>query len=100
MGELPENIGDPFYKDEQDKNRKIEKISYIESEKKIFINKSLYFDNVFTEVWEYKIGGYQVLDKYLKSHKNEEIDLEHFSKTIKILHKTIQIESQIAKCDW
>ena len=50
-------------------------------------------------VWEYKIGGYQVLDKYLKSHKNEIIDFEHFENIIKVLSETLKIEKEIAKID-
>lgn len=50
-----------------------------------------------SSVWEYKIGGYQVLDKYLKSHKNEEIDFEYFQKIIQTLHKSLEIEREIAK---
>lgn len=52
------------------------------------------------EVFEYKIGGYQVLDKYLKSHKNENIDYSHFENVIKILTKLIEIENEISKLDF
>ena len=52
-----------------------------------------------SEVWEYTIGGYQVLDKYLKSHKGEEIDYEHFQKIIAILHKSLEIEKEISQID-
>lgn len=46
-----------------------------------------------------EIRGYQVLDKYLKSHKGKEIDYRHFSRVIRTLHKSLEIESQIAKID-
>ncbi|AWK61751.1 hypothetical protein C6B36_04835 [Helicobacter cinaedi] len=95
MNEL-ESIGDPFYNDKSDKNPIIEKPSYNAESKRLFINKSLYFDKVESSVWEYKIGGYQVLDKYLKSHKGEEIDFTHFQKIIQTLHKSLEIESRIA----
>ncbi len=95
-----EDVGEPIFKDAKNKNEKIEKINYNENKKELFINKSLYFKNVSKEVWEYKIGGYQVLDKYLKSHKNENIDYSHFENVIKILTKSLEIESEISKLDF
>ncbi|MCX2683404.1 hypothetical protein OQH60_05855 [Campylobacter sp. MIT 21-1685] len=61
------------------------------------INDSLHFCGVSEAVWTYKIGGYQVLDKYLKSHKGEEINYKHFEKVIQSLHKSLEIESRIAE---
>lgn len=92
-----ESIGEPLYNNQDDKNNIIEKIAYNECEQKLFVNKSLYFDKVSAQVWEYKIGGYQVLDKYLKSHKGEEIDYNYFQKVIQTLHKSLEIEAKIAK---
>ena len=91
---LNNDIGEGLYKD--DKNNKIEKPLYNEKENKLFINKSLYFDKVSKEVWLYKIGGYQVLDKYLKSHKDEEIDYSYFQKIIQVLDKSIILEKEIS----
>ncbi|QOR05288.1 hypothetical protein A0071_03720 [Campylobacter cuniculorum] len=89
-------IGEGRFKNNKRDNKKIEKISYNEKEQELFVNDFLYFIKVSKEVWEYKIGGYQVLDKYLKSHKNEEIDTEYFTKIIQALHKSLEIESKIA----
>lgn len=90
-------IGEPLYKDTANKDLKISAITYAKETKELFINKSLYFEKVESSVWEYKIGGYQVLDKYLKSHKDEEIDFEYFQKIIQTLHKSLEIEREIAK---
>lgn len=90
-------IGEPLYKDTANKDLRISKITYAKDTKELFINKSLYFEKVESSVWEYKIGGYQVLDKYLKSHKDEEINFEYFQKIIQTLHKSLEIEKQIAK---
>ncbi len=93
---MSEAIGESFYKD-NNRNKSITKPKYNELDQRLFINESLYFDKVKKEVWEYKIGGYQVLDKYLKSHKGEELDLKHFQKVIQSLHKSLEIESKISK---
>ena len=78
-----ESVGEALFSDLSNKNEKIEKIAYNAESKGLFVNSSLYFDNVSAEVWEYKIGGYAVLDKYLKSHKGESIDYAHFERVIK-----------------
>ena len=94
---MQEEIGQSFYKDRNNRNNTIEKISYNEAKQELFVNESLYFRNVSKEVWGYKIGGYQVLDKYLKSHKDEEIDYEYFGRIIKTLDKSLKLEKQIAQ---
>lgn len=97
---IQKEVGEPMFKDNKNKNEKIVKAIYNENEKDLFVNESLYFKNVDKEVWEYKIGGYQVLDKYLKSHKNENIDYEHFENVIKILTRSIEIEAEISKFEF
>lgn len=92
-------IGQALYKDTKNKNLKIEKIAYNPKTKELFINETLYFCEVSEGVWAYKIGGYVVLDKYLKSHKGEDIDYKHFTKVIQTLHRSLEIEKQIAKID-
>ncbi|KGI57395.1 type ISP restriction/modification enzyme [Campylobacter sp. MIT 97-5078] len=92
-------IGEALFKDINNKNLKIEKMTYNLETQKLFVNDSLYFCGVAKEVWEYKIGGYQVLDKYLKSHKGEEIDFEYFTKIIQTLSKSLKIEEEIAKIE-
>ena len=94
---IQKEVGEPMFKDNKNKNEKILKAIYNEKDKDLFVNESLYFKNVDKDVWEYKIGGYQVLDKYLKSHKNENIDYSHFENVIKILTRTIEIEAEISK---
>jgi len=94
---MSEAIGEALFEDVQNKTLTITKPLYKEKEQKLFVNVSLYFDKVSKEVWEYKIGGYQVLDKYLKSHKNEQINFEYFSKIIQSLAFSLEKEKQIAQ---
>ncbi|WP_259458459.1 type ISP restriction/modification enzyme [Helicobacter pylori] len=64
-------IGESYYKEAHDRNPIIKKPSHNEPEKRLYINHSAYFRGVSKEIHDYRIGGYGVLDKYLKSHKNE-----------------------------
>jgi hypothetical protein len=75
---------------------KIEKIVYDEINKKIYINKDKYFSNVESEVWNYYIGGYQVLPKYLKERIGKTMDNpEYFCKVISSIYYTIDIQKNI-----
>jgi len=36
---------------------------------RVYINKTQYFEGIEPDVWEFQIGGYQVLHKWLKDRK-------------------------------
>ncbi|HPD44412.1 MAG TPA: hypothetical protein PKZ45_09190, partial [Dysgonamonadaceae bacterium] len=77
-------------------NDKIEKAFYDEQKKRIYINESKYFDHVMPEVWAYCIGGYQVLQKYLKDRKGKSMDdPRHFCRMITALVITQEIQEQL-----
>jgi predicted helicase len=50
-------------------NHTVEAVLYSPGEQAVAINKSQFFKPVPQAVWDLYIGGYQVLDKYLKSRK-------------------------------
>ncbi len=49
---------------------------YSPQEQAIWINSTQCFKLVPAGVWEFHIGGYQVLDKYLKSRKGRKLSLD------------------------
>jgi len=74
----------------------IEKITYKEDERRIFINKDKYFEGIAPEVWNYHIGGYQVLHKYLKDRKRRIMDdAPHYCRIVTALSKTIELQDKI-----
>ena len=76
----------------------IEKITLREDEQWIYINKEKYFVNVTPEIWNYHIGGYQVLHKYLKDRKDRIMDdAPRYCRIVTALYKTIEIQKQIDK---
>jgi predicted helicase len=76
----------------------IEKVIYKEDERRIYINKEKYFEGVTPEVWNYHIGGYQVLHKYLKDRKGRMMDdAPRYCRIVTALYKTIEIQKQIDK---
>ncbi|QTO96767.1 N-6 DNA methylase [Helicobacter pylori] len=86
-------IGESCYKEAHD--RIIKKPAYNEPEQRLYINHSAYFRGVSKEIHDYMIGGYGVLDKYLKSHKDEPCNFDHVSNIIKVIACTIEIQKTL-----
>ncbi|WP_267864721.1 type ISP restriction/modification enzyme [Helicobacter pylori] len=86
-------IGESYYKEAHDRNPIIsKKPAYNKPKQRLYINHSAYFRGVSEEIHDYMIGGYGVLDKYLKSHKNEPCDFDHVTNIIKVIARTIEIQ--------
>ena len=67
-------------------------------DEKVYINKDQYFENVPENAWNFHIGGYQVLHKWLKDRKDRELlfdDLEHYAKVVAALSNTIELMQNI-----
>ncbi|GAA8760090.1 DNA methyltransferase [Helicobacter pylori] len=88
-------IGESYYIEAHDRNPIIKKLSHNEPEKRLYINHSAYFSGVSQEIYDYRIGGYCVLDKYLKSHKNESCKFDHVTRIIKVIARTIEIQKTL-----
>ena len=56
------------------------------NENKLFINKNLFLTHVTTEIWQFQIGGYKVLEKYLKARKGRTLSLEEIQTLERIIH--------------
>ncbi len=89
-------IGESCYKEAHERNPIIsKKPSYNEPEQRLYINHSAYFRGVSKEIYDYRIGGYGVLDKYLKSHKDEPCNFDHVTRIIKVIARTIEIQKTL-----
>jgi len=63
---------------------------------KVTINATKYFEGVPEEVWNYHIGGYQVLHKYLKDRKGRKMDdPRHYCRIVTSLARTIELQKEI-----
>jgi predicted helicase len=70
--------------------------SYDVSTNRVNVNKNYYFEDVEPEVWKYQIGGYQVMDKYLKDRKGRRMDdPRHYIHIATAIEKTIEIQEEI-----
>lgn len=80
----------------KDGNDKIGKLLYDATAQRVYINESRYFENVTPEVWSYLIGGYKVMEKYLKDRKGREMDDPgHYCRMAAAIERTIQLQLQI-----
>lgn len=78
----------------------VEKREYEEKEQRVYINELQYFSGIAPEVWNYQIGGYQVLDKWLKDRKGRTLsaeDVKHYCQVVTALSKTIEVQKEIDK---
>ncbi|ECH3658981.1 N-6 DNA methylase [Campylobacter upsaliensis] len=100
MQEIPQDEIDFILKESKKPNFKIEKYQEKERfvENKIILNEDLAISPIDAEIWNYTIGGYQVLKQWLKYRKDyvcTKEELEHLLKICKILKKTIEIQKAL-----
>lgn len=103
MQEIPQDeIDFIFLKESKKPNFKIAKYQEKERfvENKIILNEDLAISPISAEIWNYTIGGYQVLKQWLKYRKDyacTKEELEHLLKICKILKKTIEIQGKLSE---
>ena len=77
-------------------NDTIEFIRFDEHNGTVQINDDKYFEGITTELWNYHIGGYQVLHKYLKDRKGKSLaDPIHYCRMATALKETISLQTEI-----
>lgn len=82
-------------------NFKVEKLTYSAQSQRLNINKTQYFTPVPQDVWDFHIGGYQVLNQYLKARKGRILSLdeiENVGNMVNVLRFTIDQMQRIDKC--
>ena len=65
---------------------------------RVHINKTQYFEGVPEDVWEFQVGGYQVLHKWLKDRRGRLLtfdDLTHYQKIVVALQETMRLMAEI-----
>jgi predicted helicase len=65
---------------------------------RVYINTEQYFEGVPPQVWEFRVGGYQVLEKWLKDRQGRRLsfdDLMHYQKVVVALKETMRLMAEI-----
>ena len=79
----------------------VEQLRYDTRSERLHINKQQHFSPVPRDVWEFHIGGYQVLDQYLKSRKGRTLSLDEIETVqaiVNVLRFTIDQMQRIDAC--
>ena len=84
-------------------DNRVEKVVFVPDAKRpgfgrVQINPRQYFDGVPEAVWAFKIGGYQVCEKWLKDRKGRVLsgdDINHYQRVIVALQGTIRLMAEI-----
>jgi predicted helicase len=77
----------------------VEVVRYAPAEQAIAINKTQSFKPVPQDVWESRIGGYQVLDKYLKSRRGRVLSLDEIGHVGAVADSLACTIDQMARID-
>jgi len=77
-------------------------LRYDPESERVYINETQYFEGVPPEVWEYRIGGYQVCHKWLKDRRNRDKglsadEIRTYCRIVTALAQTIEIQEHIDK---
>jgi predicted helicase len=79
-------------------DNKVEKIMFAKGN--VWINAKQCFGKVPENVWEFKVGGYQVCEKWLKDRKGRVLsseDITHYQRVVVALKETIRLMKEIDK---
>jgi len=82
-------------------NLTVEKVKY-DGRDCVAINKTTKLCGIPPEVWNYTIGGYCVIEKYLKGRKGRKLsldELEHIYKVVEILKRTITLVRELEEIE-
>ena len=71
---------------------------YISKDASKYGKKGQYFEGIHSEVWEFRMGGYQPLDKWLKDRRGRTLsfdDLNHYRRIAAALTETIRLMADV-----
>lgn len=91
-------LENPMARFEGKGDNRMEKQQYNEIEQRVYINATQHFERITKEIWKYQIGGYQILDKWLKDRKGRILsleDIQHYCRVATVLEKTIGIQKDL-----
>ena len=77
---------------------RVESVEYTPERNRVSINRVQHFDGVSQSVWDFRIGGYQVLEKWLKDRKERVLsysDVQHWQRVTVALSATEQVMTEI-----
>ena len=71
---------------------------YDPNTQRMYINKTQFFGPISEEIYRYRIGGYQVCEKWLKDRKDRRLkleDIQTYCRIVTAIGHTIRIQEQL-----
>jgi hypothetical protein len=93
-----EKLDRPAAKFEGKGDSTVKQVTYEKGKKTVWINTEQQFAPVPADIWEYQIGGYPVMENWLKERKGSRLSLDEIKQYCKIataLKETIAIQTKI-----
>jgi predicted helicase len=91
-------LAKPIAAFEGDGENRVEKVTYGPRDSRVYVNPAQYFTGVNSDVWGYRIGGYQVAEKWLKDRKGRMLSSEevmHYCRVMTALSETIKVQDSL-----
>ncbi|MGB9771956.1 MAG: type ISP restriction/modification enzyme [Candidatus Kapaibacteriota bacterium] len=82
-------------------DNRVEKLRH--EKERLYINSNQYFEGIEESVFKYHIGGYQVLEKWLKDRKGKTLSLDEiqtYCRIVTAIKETVQLQKEIDKIYW
>ncbi len=88
----------PVAKFEGKGNNLVEKVVYDGAKGLVHINSKQYFRRIAPQIWQYQIGGYQIMDRYLKYRKGRRLllnHIKHYCRIATVVKETCDIQKKL-----
>jgi len=93
-----DRLAKPVAKFEGKGDNLVAEVAYDQSKKAAYVNPAQYFGPITKDIWDYQIGGYQVMAKWLKDRKGRRLsldDIRHYCRIATALKETIATQKTI-----
>ena len=84
--------------DERVARTKSQGFRYESTEERVYINNTQFFEPIPPQLWQYRIGGYQVLEKWLKDRRERRLtlaEIKTYCRVVTAIQRTISLQEEI-----
>ncbi len=79
-------------------NAQVERVEWNESDQRVWINRTQYFEPIPRDVWGFRVGGHQPAKKWLDDRKTRTLtfdEIQHYRRICGALEKTLEVMQDI-----
>jgi predicted helicase len=93
-----EELSAPIARFQGKGDNKVDRLRYEAIMGRLFINGQQFFEGISRDVWKFRVGSYQVCEKWLKDRKGRPLTLEEiqtYCSVVTAISRTIEIQKKI-----